>query len=86
MNHSAFKRESISAVMRAFLLEQEIGVGQKYLEFVGGCSLLLERYCSPSEKVVDLLVSRPTIDGWCLKRAVELFCDSGFKRWLYNLA
>lgn len=86
MNHSAFKRESISAVMRAFLLENEIAAGQKHLEFVGGCSVLLERYCSPSEKVVDLLVTRSTIDGWCLKQAVELFCATGFKRWLYNLA
>jgi hypothetical protein len=85
MNHSAFKRESLSAVMRAFLLEHEIGAGQKCLEFVGGCSVLLERYCSPSEKVVDLLVTRFTIDGWCLKQAVELFCDRGFKSWLYNL-
>jgi hypothetical protein len=85
MNHSAFKRESLSAVMRAFLLEHEIGVGQKYLEFVGGCSVLLQRYCSPGEKVVDLLVSRFTIEGWCLKQAVERFCDTGFKQWLYYL-
>jgi hypothetical protein len=85
MNHSAFKRESLSAVMRAFLLEHEIGAGQKYLEFVGGCSVLLERYCSPGQQVVDLLVTRFTIDGWCLKQAVELFCDKGFKQWLYCL-
>jgi hypothetical protein len=84
MNHSAFKRESLSAVMRAFLLEHEIGAGQKHLEFVGGCSVLLERYCSPGEQVVDLLVNRFTIDGWCLKQAIELFCDRGFKQWLYH--
>jgi hypothetical protein len=86
MNHSEFKRESLSAVMRAFLLEHEIGAGQKYLEFVGGCSLLLERYCNPGEQVVDLLVARSTIDSWFLKRAVELFCDRGFKQWLYHPA
>jgi hypothetical protein len=85
MNHSAFKRESLSAVMRAFLLEHEIGAGQKYLEFVGGCSVLLERYCSPDQQVVDLLATGVTIDGWCLKQAVELFCDKGFKQWLYCL-
>ena len=86
MNHSTFKRESLSAVMRAFLLEHEIEAGQKCLEFVGGCSLLLERYCSPDEQVVDLLVTRSTIDGWCLKQAVERFCDRGFKQWLYGLS
>jgi hypothetical protein len=85
MNHSAFKRESLSAVMRAFLLEHEIEAGQKYLEFVGGCSLLLERYCTPGEPVVDLLATRFSIYGWCLKQAVELFCDKGFKQWLYYL-
>jgi hypothetical protein len=85
MNHSEYKRESLSAVMRAFLLEHEIGAGQKILEFVGGCSLLLERYCSPGEQVVDLMVTRSTIDGWCLKQAVERFCDTGFKQWLYDL-
>jgi hypothetical protein len=84
MNHSSFKRESLSAVMRAFLLEHEIEAGQKSLEFVGGCSLLLERYCSPAEQVVDLLVTRFTIAGWCLKQAVALICDSGFKQWLYD--
>jgi hypothetical protein len=83
MNHSAFKRESLSAVMRAFLLEHEIDASQKYLEFVGGSSALLERYCSPSEQVVDLLVTRFTIRGWCLKQGIELFCERGFKQWLY---
>jgi hypothetical protein len=85
INHAAFKRESISAVMRAFLLEHEIAAGQKYLEFVGGCSLLLQRYCSPSKQVVDLLVTRFSIRGWCLKQAVELFCDTPFTQWLYHL-
>jgi hypothetical protein len=83
MNHSAFKRESLSAVMRAFLLEHEIGAGQKYLEFVGGCAV--GALLRPERKSRRSLVSRFTIDGWCLKQAVELFCDRGFKRWLYHL-
>jgi hypothetical protein len=83
LNHSAFKRESLSAVMRAFLLEHEIGAGQKYITFVGGCSSLLERYCSPEEAVVDLLVTRISIRGWCLKQAIRRFCERSFSQWIY---
>jgi hypothetical protein len=83
LNHSGFKRESLSAVMRAFLLEHEIGVGQKCITFVGGCSALLERYCEPNEQVADLLVTRPSIRGWCLKKAIGSFRDQTFKQWIY---
>jgi hypothetical protein len=83
LNHSTFMRESLSAVMRAFLLEYEISVGQKYIVFVGGCSALLERYCSPREAFADLVVTRPSISGWFLKKAVGMFCDPSFKQWVY---
>jgi hypothetical protein len=83
LNHSAFKRESMSAVMRAFLLEHEIGAGQKAITFVGGCSALLERYCSPDETVVDLLVNRFSIRAWCVKKAIQSFCDSSFGHSIY---
>ena len=83
LNHSGFKRESLSAVMRAFLLEHEIGVGQKFIKFVGGCSALLERYCEPEETVADLLVARRSIRGWCLKQAIGRFRDQNFKQWIY---
>jgi hypothetical protein len=45
MNDITFKKESISAVMRAFMLEHEISRKQKIIHFVGGTSLLLRRYC-----------------------------------------
>jgi hypothetical protein len=83
LNHSGFKSESLSAVMRAFLLEHEIGIGQKYIVFVGGCSALLERYCHPSESVVDLLVTRYSIRGWWFKKAIRVFCDPSFEQWIY---
>jgi hypothetical protein len=83
LNHSGFKRESLSAVMRAFLLEHEIGAGQKCITFVGGCSALLERYCEPNETVADLLVTRLSIRGWCLKKAIGSFHDQTFKQWIY---
>jgi hypothetical protein len=83
LNHSTFTRESLSAVMRAFLLEYEIRIGQKYIVFVGGCSALLERYCSPREAFADLVVTRPSIGGWFLKKAVGMFCDPSFDKWVY---
>ena len=83
LNHSTYMRESLSAVMRAFLLEYEISVGQKYIVFVGGCSSLLERYCSPREAFADLVVTRPSISGWFLKKAVGMFCDPSFNKWVY---
>jgi hypothetical protein len=83
LNHSAFKRESLSAVMRAFLLEHEIGAGQKAITFVGGCSALLERYCNPNETVVDLLVTRFSVRAWYVKRVIRSFCDSSFGDCIY---
>jgi hypothetical protein len=83
LNHAGYARESLSAVMRAFLLEHEIGIGQKYIVFVGGCSALLERYCNPSESVVDLLVTRYSIRAWWFKKAIRVLCDSSFEQWIY---
>jgi len=83
LNHSTFMRESLSAVMRAFLLEYEIGVGQKYIVFVGGCSALLERYCRPREAFADLVVTRSSVCGWFLKKAIGMYCDPSFKQWVY---
>jgi hypothetical protein len=83
LNHSEYKRESLSAVMRAFLLEHEIGAGQRNLTFVGGCSALLERYCDPEEAVVDLFVTRSSIRAWCLKQAIGRFCERSFSQWIY---
>jgi hypothetical protein len=69
--------------MRAFLLEYEISVGQKYIVFVGGSSALLERYCSPREAFADLMVARSSISGWFFKKAVGKLCDPSFKQWVY---
>jgi hypothetical protein len=48
MNDIHYKKESLSAVMRAFLLEHEIACRQEFINFVGGTSLLLRRYCQPN--------------------------------------
>ena len=59
MNDMHYKKESISAVMRAFLLEHEISGKQELINFVGGSSLLLRRYCEPVEPCSDIFIAKP---------------------------
>ncbi len=59
MNDMHYKKESISAVMRAFMLEHEIGCKQESINFVGGSSLLLRRYCEPIEPCTDIFIWKP---------------------------
>jgi hypothetical protein len=59
MNDMHYKKESLSAVMRAFLLEHEIGIKQELMNFVAGSSLLLRRYCEPLEPITDLFIAKP---------------------------
>jgi hypothetical protein len=59
MNDMHHKKESISAVMRAYMLENEIARKQQLINFVGGSSLLLRRYCEPLEPCTDFFVAKP---------------------------
>ena len=59
MNDMHRKKESLSAVMRAFMLENEIACKQQLINFVGGSSLLLRRYCEPLEPCTDFFVAKP---------------------------
>jgi hypothetical protein len=59
MNDMHYKKESLSAVMRAFLLEHEIARRQELINFVGGSSLLLRRYCEPLEANTDIFICKP---------------------------
>jgi hypothetical protein len=61
MNDLHFKKESLSAVMRAFMLEHEITKEQEVIHFVGGTSLLLRRYCQPIEPCTDGFFWRPCL-------------------------
>jgi len=61
MNDMRYKKESISAVMRAYLLEHEIALGQESINFVGGSSLLLRRYCEPIEPCTDIFMGKPSL-------------------------
>ena len=63
MNDMHHKKESISAVMRAFMLEHEIGLGQESINFVGGSSLLLRRYCQPIQPCTDIFIWKPCLQA-----------------------
>jgi hypothetical protein len=67
MNDLQFKKESISAVMRAFMLEHEIAHRQELINFVGGCSLLLRRYCQPIVQCTDVFLARPCLRAMLFK-------------------
>jgi hypothetical protein len=63
MNDAGLKKESLSAVMRAFMLEQEINNYQKLVTFVDGTSLLLRRYCQAADPCACAYLGRPGLRG-----------------------
>jgi hypothetical protein len=65
MNDSYLKKESLSAVMRSFMLEHEIARHQDSIDFVGGTSMLLRRYCRPLEPASYAFVWKP-----CLRASI----------------
>jgi hypothetical protein len=69
MNDMTYKRESISAVMRAFMLEHEIARKQELVNFVNGCSLLLARYCEPMEPGTHVFIWKPGLRAKLLEIA-----------------
>jgi hypothetical protein len=72
MNHSRFKKESLSAVMRAFMLEHEIARKQQLIDFVGGTSLSLRRYCRPIEPCAEIFLWRPCLRALLCKMVLPL--------------
>jgi hypothetical protein len=71
MNDMNYKKESLSAVMRAFLLEHEIGLKQELMNFVAGSSLLLRRYCEPLEPCTELFISKPGLRSQFFERVAS---------------
>ncbi len=67
MNDVRFKKESLSAVMRAFMLEHEIACKQHLVNFVGGTSVLLWRYCRPMEQATDIFLWKPSLRAMLFK-------------------
>ena len=81
MNDMHYKRESLSAVMRAFMLEHEIGLKQESINFVGGSSLLLRRYCEPIEPCTEIFLAKPGLrTGLFEIAASRLFPGSVYER------
>jgi hypothetical protein len=81
MNDRRFKKESLSAVMRAFMLEHEIASQQRLIEFVGGTSMLLRRYCRPIEPCTDIFLWQPCLRAILSKMVLpHLKRDSIYKR------
>ena len=81
MNDRRFKKESLSAVMRAFMLEHEIACKQQLIDFVGGTSLLLRRYCRPIEPCTDIFLWRPCLRALLSKIVLPLLKrDSIYER------
>jgi hypothetical protein len=81
MNDRRFKKESLSAVMRAFMLEHEIACKQQLIDFVGGTSSLLRRYCRPIEPCTDIFLWRPCLRARLTKMVLPLLKrDSIYKR------
>jgi hypothetical protein len=69
MNDMNYKRESISAVMRAYMLEHEIARKQELVNFVSGCSMLLARYCEPVEPGTHVFIWKPGLRAKCFEMA-----------------
>jgi hypothetical protein len=81
MNDMHYKKESISAVMRAFMLEHEIGRKQELINFVGGSSVLLRRYCVPLEPCMDIFIAKPGLrSNFFQKIASHLRSGSVYER------
>jgi hypothetical protein len=81
MNDMHFKKESVSAVMRAFMLEHEIVYGQQLINFVGGTSMLLRRYCRPVEPSTEIFVWRPCLRASLFKMIIpRIKAESVYER------
>ena len=60
LNDARCLRNSVSTVMRSFLIEDLIGSGVKTINFVGGSSELLRRFCIP-ERCAHYLIERRSV-------------------------
>ena len=85
MNDGHYKKESLSAVMRAFFLEHETGRRQQFINFVGGTSLLLRRYCQPVEPATYAFLWRPCLRATLCRAIIpRLKPESVYQRVAWN--
>jgi hypothetical protein len=83
MNNSRYAKDSISAVMRCYMLEQEIALGQTDVVFIGGTSILFQRYCEEDESCFDLLFRRKGILNSVAERAARLLAPKALVDYIY---
>jgi hypothetical protein len=80
MNRVGLPRHSLSTVMRSYLLEHEIALGTKQLEFEGGTAHSM-RHAFVNSKAADMIVVRRSLCGWLLRRSARwIFPDNNFVR------
>jgi hypothetical protein len=80
MNRAGLPRYSLSTAMRAYLLEHEIALGTKQLEFEGGTPHSI-RHSFAHVQSVDVVVLRRSLRGWLLRRfADRLLPETNFVR------
>jgi len=80
MNRAGMPRYSLSTAMRSYLLENEIAMGVKKLEFEGGTPHPM-RHSFVFGTAVDEIVLRRSVRGWLLRRfAGRLFPENNFIR------
>ncbi len=80
LNDSRYKRDSISTVMRSYLIEHVIGHGAKTINFVGGSSELLGQFCTPQTCAHYLFESNGALSGVRDVIALRLFGNSMVSR------
>ena len=83
MNNGRFPNDSVSAVMRSYMLEHEIGLGQTDVVFVGGSSVMLQRYCEEDEECVDLLFQQEGIRSVLSRRLLQHIASRPLVDYIY---
>ena len=84
LNDVRFKKESLSAVMRCFMLEHEIACKQELINFVGGTSVLLRRYCKPTEACTDIFLGRRCLRAMLFEKLAPRLKEGSFYELVKN--
>ena len=78
MNLAGLPRFSLSTVMRSYILEHEIELGTREIEFIGGTPHSM-RHSFACVNVVDVIVQRRSANAWLLRRLARwIFPENNF--------
>ncbi len=80
LNDARRSQDSVSTVMRSYLIEHLIGSGTRMITFVGGSSELLRRFCETEECLHYLFERRSPVRGLRRFAASVLFRHSMIRR------